>query len=255
MRLSNIKILFVAIGFMMVSPSLAMAAKGTEHPPEYHWSFDGVFGTYDRMALQRGFKVYREVCAACHSMNRLYYRNLADLGYDDSQIKAVAAEYMVTDGPNEEGDMFERPGKPSDKFVAPFANKEQATYANGAYPPDLSLIAKARHNGPDYIVGLLTGFADPPEGADVPVGKYWNKYFPGYVLSMAPPLMDGQVSYSDGTPETIEQYGKDVAQFLTWASEPKMELRKRTGIKVLIFLFVFAGIMYAVKKKVWADAH
>ncbi len=255
MRISFLNTLFVVASLVLVVPSLAVAAGDVEHAPEHEWSFEGVFGTYDRAALQRGFKVYREVCAACHSMNRVYFRNLSALGYDDSQIKAIAAEYMVTDGPNDEGDMFERPGKPSDHFVAPFANKQAATYANGAYPPDFSLIAKARHNGPDYIAGLVSGYVDPEHGTEVPEGKYWNKYFPGHVISMAPPLMDGQVSYPGGTAETVAQYGLDVAQFLMWASEPKLEARKRTGIKVFLFLLVFAGIMYAVKKKIWADVH
>lgn len=255
MRISLFTFVFVLTGLIMAAPlSVAHAAGDAEHAPELEWSYDGVFGTYDRAALQRGFKVYREVCAACHSMNRVYYRNLSDLGYSDAQIKAIAAEYSVTDGPNDEGEMFERPGKPSDRFVAPYANKQAATYANGAYPPDFSLIAKARHNGPDYVAALMVGYQDG-HGHEALEGKYWNKYFPGHVISMAPPLMEGQVAYPDGTEETVAQYGKDVAHFLAWASEPKLEARKRTGIKVFLFLLVFAGIMYAVKKKIWANVH
>lgn len=251
MRYSLLKTVFVAL--IVLAPAPVMAAGEVEPAPEQEWSFEGIFGTYDRAALQRGFKIYREVCAACHGMSRVYYRNLADIGYSEAQIKAISSEYSVEDGPNEEGEMFQRPALPSDRFASPFPNKQAAMYANnGAYPVDFSLIAKARHNGPDYIAALMTGYED---GHDVGDNKYWNKYFPGHVLSMAPPLTDGQVSYPDGTEETVEQYGKDVAHFLMWAAEPNLESRKRTGLKVFLFLLVFTGIMYAVKKKVWSDAH
>ncbi len=224
--------------------------------PKLHWSFDGVFGTYDRAALQRGFQVYREVCSACHAMNRLAYRNLAALGYSEAEIKAIAADAMIMDGPNDEGEMFERPGRPSDRFKSPYANVQQAKYANnGAYPLDLSLVAKARHGGADYIHALLTGYADAPANKDIMPGQYWNTVMSGNVLSMPPPLNAGQVTYSDGAPESVDQYARDVAHFLTWAAEPHMEERKRTGVKVFLFLLVFTGVMYAVKRKIWSAVH
>ena len=232
------------------------AAAGGEAPDGQHWHFSGMGGTYDRAALQRGFKVYREVCAACHSMNRVSYRNLTALGYSEDQVKNIAAEYTVIDGPDDEGEMFERPARPSDHLKAPFANVEQATAANsGAYPPDLSLIVKARAHGADYIYGLLTGYEEPPEGVDLRDGQYWNKYMSGHVIAMPPPLADGIVAYEDGSPLTAAQYAKDVTEFLAWASEPHMEKRKRTGIKAIIFLLAFAGLMYAYKKKLWAKIH
>lgn len=231
-------------------------AKGAESPPAQQWPQNGPFGTYDRAALQRGFQVYKEVCSACHAMRKVRYRNLADLGYSADQIKAIAAQYTVMDGPNDEGEMFERPARPSDAFKSPFANDNAAKAGNGgALPPDLSLIVKAREGGADYIYGLLTGFVPAPLGHEVPDGKYWNRYFPGNVISMAPPLTDGQVSYSDGSPQTVSQYTRDVTQFLAWAAEPELETRKRTGVKVLIFLAVMAGVFYAAKRKIWGDLH
>jgi cytochrome c1 len=241
---------------VMLSPAAALAAGGGEKPPHQHWSFSGPLGTYDQAALQRGLKVYREVCSACHSLDRVAFRNLQALGYSEDQVKNIAAEYTVIDGPNDDGEMFERPARPSDYFPSPFPNKKAAVAANGAYPPDLSLITKARGHGADYLYGLLTGYDESHGGHDVPEGKYWNKYFPGHVISMAPPLSDGQVAYeNENTPQTVEQYAKDVTNFLKWAADPYMEERKRTGIKVILFLLVFAGIMYAYKKKIWADAH
>ena len=240
---------------LIVMPLAAHAAGGSVKPPKQEWHFSGMTGTYDKAAMQRGLKVYREVCAACHGLDRVYFRNLEALGYDEGQIKAIAADYTVIDGPNDEGDMFERPARLSDNFPNPYANKQAAVYANGAFPPDLSLMTKARANGSDYLVALLTGYEAPDHPEDVPEGKHWNKYFPGHVISMAPPLSDGQVSYEDGTPETLEQYAHDVTSFLTWVADPYMEDRKYTGIKVLLFLIIFAGIMYAYKKKIWADVH
>ncbi len=229
---------------------------GTHSLPNMDWSFEGMTGTYDRGALQRGFQIYREVCSSCHSMNRVYFRNLEALGYNEEEIKAFAAEAYITDGPNEEGEMFEREGKPSDAFPSPFPNKETAMYANnGAVPPDMSLLVKARHGGADYIYALLNGYEDAPAGVHLMPGQYYNKYMNGNVLAMAPPLMEGLISYEDGSPETMMQYAKDVATFLAWASEPQMEARKRVGFKALFFLFIFAGLMYGVKRKIWADAH
>lgn len=250
---------FVLVGVSALAIGAAMpsyAAGDAVEPPDIQWSFDGPTGTYDKAALQRGYKIYREVCAACHSMKRVAFRNLSALGYSEDQIKTIAAEYTVMDGPNDEGEMFERPARPSDHFKSPFANDNAAKYANnGALPPDLSLITKARHGGADYIYGILTGYEDAPHDHPLQSGQYWNKYMPGHVIAMAAPLSDGQVAYEDGTPQTMDQYARDVSHFLTWAAEPEMEARKRMGIKVILFLVVFAGMMYAVKRKIWAKVH
>jgi len=248
------KYLFVILlSFALTSPAIA-AEKSHVKLPKQDWSFSGPFGTFDRGALQRGFQVYKQVCSACHSMDHLSYRNLTALGYSEAQVKAIAADYTVMDGPNEEGEMFERPAVPSDTFKNPYPNEQAARYVNnGALPVDMSLIAKARKNGPDYIYALLTGYESPPEGVTLGTGQHWNKYMPGHKIAMAAPLADEIVAYEDGSPTTMEQYAKDVSHFLMWAAEPHMEVRKRTGIKVVLFLVVFAGIMYAVKRKIWAD--
>lgn len=222
--------------------------------PHGYWSFDGAMGTYDKAAMQRGLKVYQNVCASCHSLKRIYFRNLVDLGYNEAQIKTIAGEYTVEDGPNEEGEMYDRTAKPSDAFVNPYANKEAATYANnGAFPPDLSLITKARSGGANYLFGLMTGYDDAPEGTELLDNQYWNKYMAGHVIAMPSPLSDGLVSYEDGSPETIEQYAKDVSHFLTWAAEPEMEQRKRMGLKVVFYLLIFTAVLYGVKRRVWAN--
>jgi ubiquinol-cytochrome c reductase cytochrome c1 subunit len=222
--------------------------------PDLEWSFEGPFGTFDRASLQRGFQVYQQVCSACHGMDYLSYRNLTDIGYNEAEVKAIASQYIIMDGPNDEGEMFERARKPSDRFKNPFDNEQAARYANnGALPPDMSLLAKARPGGADYIYAVLTGYKDAPEGVSMQPGQYWNKYYPGNLISMAPPLSDDMVAYEDGTDMTMEQYSKDVSHFLMWAAEPKLEARKRTGIKVVLFLLAFAGIMFMVKKKVWKD--
>lgn len=251
------------------------------HPPkEEEWSFAGPFGTYDKGQLQRGFKVYKEVCSACHSMNLVSFRTLegeGGLGYSDAQIKALAAEYTVNDGPNAEGEMFERPGLPSDYFPSPFPNVVAAAVANGgAAPPDFSLIAKARgvtrgfplfvidiftqyaQGGPDYIHSLLTGYDEqPPAGMEIAEGTHYNPYFiNGKSLAMAKPLSDGQVTYEDGSPQTVDQYARDVSAFLMWAAEPHLEQRKKIGFRVVIFMLLFSAMVYLVKRKVWAgEAH
>ena len=246
------KALFTALLAILLLPMAAKAAGPAVDLPQQDWHFSGISGTYDKASLQRGLKVYREVCSACHALKRVNFRNLSALGYEEGQIKNIAAEYTVIDGPDEEGEMFERPARASDTFPSPFPNKKAAIAANGAYPVDLSLITKARPRGSDYLYALLTGYEDSADH-DVPEGKYWNKYYPGHVISMAPPLSDGQVSYEDGTPETSEQYAYDVTNFLTWAADPHMEERKQTGVKVILFLLAFAGVMFAYKKKIWAD--
>ncbi|MES2729350.1 MAG: cytochrome c1 [Pseudomonadota bacterium] len=250
-------LLSVTVALIGLSPLSALASSsGAEHIPDLKWSFDGPFGTYDRASLQRGLQVYRQVCSACHALEHRSYRNLADLGYSEAQIKTIAAEYTVTDGPNDDGEMFDRPARPSDVFKAPFANEKQARASNnGAYPPDLSLITKARIGGANYVYGVLTGYADAPEGVTLQPGQYYNKTMNGHILAMAPPLVEGAIAYEDGSPTTVDQYARDVAHFLTWAAEPEMEQRKRMGVKVFLFLAVFAGIMYATKRQIWSDQH
>lgn len=251
------KIILTSAAVLALSAPVAHAnSGGVKEIIDIPFSFEGPFGTYDKAALQRGLMVYRNVCSACHSMKRVAYRNLEALGYSEAQVKAIAAEYTVMDGPNDEGEMFERPARPSDKFKSPFANDKAATAANGgALPPDLSLITKARHGGADYVYSILTGYAESPHGFEVAEGKHYNKAMDGNVIAMAPPLTDGAVAYEDGTPQTVNQYAKDVATFLTWAAEPELEQRKQMGVKVLLFLFAFAGIMYAVKRQIWKNVH
>jgi ubiquinol-cytochrome c reductase cytochrome c1 subunit len=245
-----IRLLSALLALICCSTLPAYASGGGAPLPHQYWPFAGVFGQYDQAAMQRGLKVYREICAGCHSLNRVYFRNLEALGYDE----AIAGEYTVMDGPDDEGEMFERAARPSDRFIPPFANEQAAKMANnGALPPDLSLITKARKNGPDYVYGILTGYEDAPHGHELLDGQYWNAYMPGHVIAMAPPLSDGMVTYEDGSLEIVEQYAEDVVNFLTWAADPYMAQRKRTGIKALIYLIIFASIMYGVKKKIWAD--
>ena len=222
--------------------------------PHVDFSFDGPFGTYDRASLQRGFQVYQQVCSACHSLNYLSYRNLTDLGYNADEVKAIASQYTIMDGPNDEGEMVERNRMPSDRFAKPYPNDNAARYANnGAYPPDMSLLAKARVGGPTYIYGILTGYEKAPADVEMGAGQYYNKYMSGHKIAMAAPLSEGMIGYEDDSPQTVEQYAKDVSTFLMWAAEPNLEHRKRMGFKVILFLIAFAGIMYAVKKKIWKD--
>ena len=234
----------------------ALAVEGEAEPPKLDWSFYGAFGTFNKEQLQRGYKVYKEVCSACHSMKYVAFRNLEALGFDEAQVKALAASVQITDGPNDQGDMFQRPGKPSDHFPAPFANEQAARAANGgALPPDLSLMAKAREGGPDYIHAILTGYTDPPADFKVAEGKSYNKYFPGHNISMPKPLSDDQVTFDDGTKATLNQEATDVAAFLMWTAEPNMEERHRMGLKVIIFLVVLTGLFLAAKKRIWRDVH
>lgn len=257
MKLMTRTLIATATTVMLLAgaPAAVNASEG-EAPPQRVWPHQGIFGTYDRHALQRGFQVYKEVCSACHSLKLLSYRNLEALGYTPEQVKAVAAEYTVTDGPNDDGEMFERPGRPSDHFVSPFKNDKAARAANnGALPPDMSLLVKARHGNENYIFGILTGYSEPPADVQMNEGMHYNKYFPGHQIAMAQPLSEGQVTYADGTTASVEQMASDVTQFLTWAGEPHMEERKSMGIKVIIFMVVFAGILFGMKRRLWADAH
>mgnify|MGYP000571292447 CR=1 FL=1 len=231
------------------------AAGNAPKLPKQEWSFNGMFGTFDRAAAQRGFQVYQEVCAGCHSLNQIAYRHLTGVGLDEEQIKAIASQAEVEDGPNDEGEMFPRPGRPADRFTAPFANEQAARASNnGAMPPDLSLMIKARKGGADYVFGLLTGYMEEaPEGVTLMEGMNYNKYFPGYQIAMAPPLTDDAVEFTDGTKATLDRMGKDVTTFLAWTAEPELEARKHMGTIVLLVLLVLTGMLYAVKRAIWSD--
>jgi cytochrome c1 len=247
--------------------SAALASGGGHKLKHEHWHFDGVFGTYDKAAAQRGFQVYQEVCSACHSLKYVAFYNLADKGApfydpeyansnDNPVVKAIAKQFTITDGPDESGDMFDRPGITADKLPSPFANEMAAKASNGgAIPPDLSLITRARHDGSNYVFSLLTSYEDePPHGVELAVGMNYNPMFVGgNQIAMAPPLYEGSVEYTDGTEASVDQMARDVTEFLTWAADPKMEQRKRTGWMVLIYLFILALLLYGSYKAVWRD--
>ena len=220
------------------------------------WSFKGLFGKFDRGSLQRGYQVYTEVCAACHSMKYLSYRNLAEKGgpeFSEAEVKAIAASFEVTDGPNSDGDMFTRPGKLSDKFVNPYENVKAAEAANGgAYPPDMSVLVKARGGGVDYIYSLLQGYEDPPSGVILDDGVHYNKYMYGNKIKMAAPLSDDLIEYGDGTKATVEQMSKDVTTFLMWAAEPHLEARHQMGFKAIVYLIILTTLVYFSMKKIWS---
>ena len=219
------------------------------------WSFEGIFGTFDRASLQRGYQVYQEVCSGCHSVQHLSYRNLSEKGgpeFSTEEAKAIAAQFEVEDGPNSDGEMFMRPGRLSDKFVKPYPNVEASTAANGgAYPPDMSVLAKARAGGADYIYSLLLGYEEAPTGFELDDGVYYNKYMPGNKIKMSAPLSDGLVEYTDGTQATTAQIAKDVTNFLVWVSEPHLESQHRMGFKAIIYLIILLTLVYMSKQKVW----
>ena len=267
----------IALGTALVLGGTAAYAAGKQHNAEdINFSFEGVFGNFDRAQLQRGYLVYKEVCSACHSMNLMSYRNLGEPGgpeLSEADVKALAAEATVQDGPNAEGEMFERPGLPSDRFASPFPNQQAAMSANGgAYPVDLSLITKKRegfhfpwyvspfiklvkgNGGPEYVRSVLIGYQDPPADAakDAPEGKAYNPFFAaGPWISMAPPLSEDAVEYADGTKASVEQMATDVSAFLTWAGEPKMEQRKSMGFQVVLYLALLSLLLFLTKKRVW----
>jgi ubiquinol-cytochrome c reductase cytochrome b/c1 subunit len=277
------KAFFKATGLaiaLAITSTATMAAGETATPPRQKWSFAGMTGTFDNNQLQRGFQVYQQVCSACHTMTKLSFRNLSEKGgpeFKPEQIRELAAKWPipVMDGPNDKGEMFERPARPSDRFPSPFPNTVAHRLANGgALPPDFSLLAKARtyrvgfpgfvidalpgftyqESGTDYIYALLAlGYVDPPAGKVIEDGLNYNKFMPGEKIAMANPLADGVVEYTDGSPLTKEQYAKDVTAFMMWAAEPRLEERKQIGFRVMIFLLVFASLLYFTKKKVWAD--
>ena len=259
----------------LAAPALAQEQSHENTPPKNRWSFAGPFGKFDRGQLQRGLKVYREVCSVCHGLKMIAFRNLADPGgpgFTIAQAQAIAAEYKVQDGPNDQGEMFERSGRLADYFPPPFPNDQAARARYNAVPPDFSVIAKARgyergfpywlldmltqyqEHGVDYITALLQGYEDkPPAGVTVPPGSFYNKYYPAHTIAMPPPLTDKRVDYTDGSPMTVEQYAKDIAAFLMWAAEPHLEQRKRVGMQVFIYLIILAGLLYFTKKKIWRE--
>ena len=246
-------LLGLGLGLAMAS-GVAFAAGDAGKITEREWSFSGPFGHYDKAALQRGFQVYREVCASCHGLDHIAFRNLADLGYNEAEVKAIAAEYEVVDGPDDEGEMFTRPAVPADRIPAPFANENAARASNGgAYPPDLSLIIKARPNGANYVYSLLVGYGDAPAEMDVPEGMHYNDAYSGHMIAMAAPLYGEDVEYADGSDTSLEAVSADVVSFLAWTSEPEMEKRKRIGIAVLVFLAVMGVITFRAKQYIWAD--
>jgi len=271
-------LLALGLGTAVMFGSTSVLAQEGGHespqPPRNKWSFAGAFGKFDQAQLQRGFKVYKEVCAVCHGMKYVAFRNLEALGYSDGQVKAIASEYKIPDGPNDQGDMFERAGRPADYFPTPWPNENAARARYNGVPPDFSVLAKARgyergfpwfifdmfiqfqEHGVDYIHALMVGYKEkPPAGVTLPAGSFYNEYFPGHAIAMPPPLSDKRVDYTDGSPTTVDQYAKDVTAFMMWAAEPHLEARKRIGFQVMIFLLVLSGLLYFTKKKVWAAAH
>ena len=268
-------ILTFAFAGLLTAIAVPASAEEQVSPPRLKWSFAGPFGKYDEAQLQRGFKIYRDVCSNCHSMDMLTFGNLADAGgpgFSEGQAEAVAAEYKIKDL-DDKGEPTERAGRLADHFPAPFPNALAAAAANGVAPPDMSTLAKARsysrgfpwfvfdaftqyqEQGPDYIAAILKGYVDPPKDFKLPEGGHYNEYFPGHNIAMPPPLQAGQVTFDDGSPQTMEQYSKDVAAFLMWAAEPKLVQRKRMGFQVMIFLIVLTGLLYFTKKKVWSAVH
>ena len=246
----NYLIIFLLVGTYQVNAAEKVELLKTD------WSFKGLFGKFDRGSLQRGYQVYTEVCASCHSMKYLSYRNLSEKGgpeFSLEQTKAIAANFQIIDGPNDDGEMFERPAKLSDKFVMPYENKKAAQAANGgAYPPDMSVLAKARNGGADYIYSVLLGYEDSPSGVILDDGVYYNKYMYGNNIKMAQPLSDGLVEYNDGTEATEEQMAKDITTFLMWAAEPHLEARHKMGFKAILYLIILTILVYFSMKKIWS---
>ena len=225
-------------------------------PIKVNWSFKGLTGKFDRAALQRGFQVYKEVCSSCHSMQYLSYRNLGESGgpeFSEAEVKAIASSIEIEDGPDSQGEMFTRPGRPSDKFKSPYPNVNASIAANGgAYPPDMSVLVKARPGGSDYVYSVLVGYEEPPAGVVLDDGVYYNKYMIGNKIKMSAPLIDGIIEYTDGTDSTVDQMAKDVTTFLSWAAEPELEERHRTGVKVILYLVLLTILVYLSMKKIWS---
>ncbi len=247
--------IIIGFGAIILSFNLSHAEEDKLSPKQVSWAFEGVLGHFDRGAIQRGFKIYKEVCAACHGIKRVAFRNLQDIGFSAEEVKSLAASYTIKDGPNDEGEMFDRPGRPADYIPSPYVNDNAARASNnGALPPDLSLIIKAREDGANYVYSLLTGFEKPPAGFQVGENMYYNPYFAGggKQLAMTPPLTtNNQVEYNDSTKATVDQMAKDVVNFLQWVAEPEMEQRKSLGLKVIIFTAIFTFFFYHAYRRIW----
>ncbi|XP_055723850.1 cytochrome c1, heme protein, mitochondrial-like [Salvelinus fontinalis] len=223
------------------------------HPPNYPWTHNGMLSALDHGSIRRGYQVYKQVCSACHSMEYLAFRNLVGVSHTEAEVKVLAEEIEVVDGPDESGEMFTRPGKLSDYFPKPYSNPEAARAANGgALPPDLSYIVSARHGGEDYVFSLLTGYCEPPAGVEVREGLYYNPYFPGQAIGMAPPIYNEVLEFEDGTPATMSQVAKDVCTFLRWAAEPEHDQRKRMGLKLLMGSAILVPLVYYMKRHRWS---
>ena len=246
-------LLVLAIITLSIKPSISAEAI---KPLKVDWSFKGLTGKFDRASLQRGYQVYKEVCSSCHSMKYLSYRNLGEKGGPEftlDEVKAIAGSFEVQDGPDSQGEMFIRPGRPSDKFVSPYPNMNASMAANGgAYPPDMSVLVKARSGGANYIYSVLMGYEEKPEGLIIDDGVYYNKYMSGNKIKMSKPLVEGIIEYTDGTLATEDQMAKDVTTFLTWAAEPELEARHKLGIKVLIYLILLSTLVYLSMKRIWS---
>ena len=256
MKRFNFKSLLFIVSLLLASSVKSYSAGEGTAPIKVDWSFKGITGKFDRASLQRGFQVYKEVCSSCHSMQYLSYRNLGEPGgpeFSEQEVKAIAASVEITDGPDDQGEMFARPGRPADKFKSPYPNVKASIAANGgAYPPDMSVLVKARPGGSNYIYSVLVGYEDPPEGIVLDDGVYYNKYMIGNKIKMSSPLSDDIVEYSDGTQASVDQMAKDVTTFLTWAAEPELEERHRTGVKVIIYLILLTTLVYLSMKKIWS---
>jgi len=255
-RLNNLFVKIFLIIFIIGANNSAFSEENKSKFLKNNWSFEGIFGTFDRASLQRGYQVYQEVCSGCHSIQHLSYRNLSEKGgpeFSIEEAKAIAAQFEVADGPNEDGEMFVRPGRLSDKFVKPFPNVKAAAVANGgAYPPDMSVLAKARKGGADYIYSLLMGYEETPAEYELDDGVYYNKYMSGQKIKMAEPISDGAVQYADGIETTKAQLAKDVTAFLVWAADPHLEARHKMGFKVFFYLIILLTMVYLSKQKVWS---
>ena len=250
MRISGFAATIALLAGLVAAP--ALANEGADYP-KLNWSFNGPFGTIDQASAQRGFQVYKEVCSACHSIKQAYYRDLKGIGLSDKDVAAIASTVSIP-ALGDDGSAVERPGLASDHFKSPFANDRAARAANnGALPPDFSVIVKAREGGADYLHALLGGYSEPPAGMKLGSGMYYNHAFPGGQIGMPAPLSEGRVTYADGTPASVDQMSKDVAQFLTYIANPEMDTRKRTGVKMVLFLLLLTGVTYAVKRRVWSD--
>ena len=247
---------FIIIIIFSTLPFVVFAEEKKINFIETNWSFDGLFGTFDRASLQRGYQVYQEVCAGCHSAQHLSYRNLSEKGgpeFSIEEAKAIASQFEIQDGPNSDGEMFMRSARLSDKFVKPYPNIQAATAANdGAYPPDMSVLVKARKGGAAYIYSLLQGYEEPPEGFQLDDGVYYNKFMSGNQIKMPNILLDDLVEYADGTKATVEQMSKDISSFLAWASEPSLEARHKIGFRVILYLVVLAGLVYLSMNRLWS---